>query len=216
MLLFAFLLYRAPKDEGQSETREAIQDGPGSDLVEHHDRQGRSYRYRRTNDRLRAAAMVAGGTFEGLVGFAVGEIAIIEQVMRRMPLWIAIGTNRLVIAGFATAALTHLTAVLGTDGQFPWNIVVMTVPAVLIGGQLAGWLADRVPQDALRRFLAGFLIVLALVTLARAALDAGAPATWLMIGAAVVLFGLISGLLWRRRVMSAKLCCSSSAYYCHP
>jgi uncharacterized membrane protein YfcA len=158
--------------------------------------------------------MAVGGAFEGLVGFAVGEIAVTEQVMRRMPLRVAIGTNHLIIAGSAGAgALTHLTAVLG-GGGFPWEIVAMTVPAVLIGGQLAGWLAGRVPQDALRRFLAAFLIVLALITIARAATDAGIAADWFLIAAAVVLFGLVGLLLWRGSALAAKLCYSSDAYYC--
>jgi uncharacterized membrane protein YfcA len=214
MLLFSFLLYRAPKEDGQAGGSE-FRDARRAELVEHRDRGGRFYRYRRTNDRLRAAAMAVGGAFEGLVGFAVGEIGVTDQVMRRMPLRVAIGTNHLIIAGSATAAaLTHLAAVLGGSGGFPWDIVAMTVPAVLIGGQLAGWLAGRVPQDALRRFLAAFLIVLALVTIARAAVDAGIAAEWLLIGAAVVLFGLIGRLLWRRGELAAKLCYSSGAYYC--
>jgi uncharacterized membrane protein len=139
---------------------------------------------------------------------------VTEQVMRRMPLRVAIGTNHLIIAGAAGAgALTHLTAVLG-GGGFPWEIVAMTVPAVLIGGQLAGWLAGRVPQDALRRFLAAFLIVLALITIVRAATDAGIAADWFLIAAAVFLFGFIGLLLWRRSALAAKLCYSSDAYYC--
>jgi hypothetical protein len=92
MLLFSFLLYRAPKEDDESDNGAAIQDVPGAELVEHRDRQGRSCQCRRTNDRLRAAAMAVGGAFEGLVGFAVGEIAVTEQVMRRMPLRVAIGT----------------------------------------------------------------------------------------------------------------------------
>lgn len=217
MLLFSFLLYRAPKED-QAGTAAAIADVPRAKLVEHRDRQGRTYRYRRTNDRLRAAAMAVGGAFEGLVGFAVGEIAVTEQTMRRMPLRVAIGTNHLIIAGSAiAAALTHLTAVLGGGGsRFPWSIVAMTVPAVLIGGQLAGWLAGHVPQDALRRFLAAFLIVLSAVTIARAVADAGIAADWLLIGATVVLFGLIGRLLWRRGALAAKLCYSSRFYYWPP
>jgi hypothetical protein len=103
MLLFSFLLYRAPREEGESGGAPAIQTVPRAELVEHRDRQGRAYRYRRTNDRLRAAAMAIGGAFEGLVGFAIGEIAVTEQVMRRMPLRVAIGTNHLIIAGAAGA-----------------------------------------------------------------------------------------------------------------
>lgn len=84
----------------------------------------------------------------------------------------------------------------------------MTVPAVLIGGQLAGWLAGRVPQDALRRFLAGFLILLALLTIVRAILNAGISAM------CIVLFGLVGTVLWRRSALKAKLCYTSGRYYC--
>jgi uncharacterized membrane protein YfcA len=86
MLLFSFLLYRAPKEDGRPGGGAPRQDSPEGELVEHRDRQGRTYRYRRTNDRLRAGAMAVGGTLEGLVGFAVGEIGVTEQVTRRMPL----------------------------------------------------------------------------------------------------------------------------------
>jgi hypothetical protein len=58
-----------------------------------------------------------------------------------------------------------------------------------------------------------FLIVLALITIARAATDAGVAADWLLIAAAVILFGLIGRLLWRRSALAAKLCYSSDAYY---
>jgi hypothetical protein len=63
-------------------------------------------------------------------------------------------------------------------------------------------------------FLAGFLIVLAVLTIGRAILSAGLSFTWFVIIAGLALFGLVSAVLWRRRVMQAKLCYTSGRYYC--
>jgi uncharacterized membrane protein YfcA len=52
----------------------------------------------------------------------------------------------------------------------PWNVPVMTVPAVLIGGQTAAFVAGRVNPDMLKRTLVGLLIFLAVVTVLRALL----------------------------------------------
>jgi uncharacterized membrane protein YfcA len=218
MLLFSYLLYRAPTEEESGQQAEAPEGSRAqrSSPVEHRDAQDRTYRYRRRNDVLRASAMAVGGFFEGLVGFSVGEIGVTEQVLRGMPIRVAIGTNHLIIAGSATAAaLTHIALVFQRGDEVPWNLLAMTVPAVLIGGQLAGWLAGRVPQDALRRFLAAFLIVLALVTGVRTAISGGLPVVgWVLIVATLVLSGIVGLFLWKRRELAAKFCYASGAYYC--
>ncbi len=149
MLMFGYLLYRSPTEEeigGRAQEERADLPGHGRP-VEHCDAQGRVYRYRRQNDRLRAGAM--------------------------------------------------------------------TVPAVLIGGRLAGWLAGRVSQDMLRRVLAVFLIILALVTGVRAAAGGELPvAGWVLAIAALVVFGLAGIFLWRGRELAAKFCYASGFYYC--
>jgi uncharacterized membrane protein YfcA len=226
MLVFSYLLFRAPAEEPGGRQEEAAQ-GVGAEegaadedtaQVEHRDRLGRTYRYQRTNDPLRAVAMAVGGLFEGLVGFSVGEIGITEQMLRGIPIRVAIGTSHLVIAGSATAAaLTHVTVVLQRGEQIPWNLMAMTVPAVLLGGQLAGWLAGRVPEDALRRGLAAFLVALALLTGLRAASSSELPiAGWALVAAVLFLVGIIGLLLWKRRELAAKLCYISGGYYCPP
>ena len=160
--------------------------------------------------------MALGGFFEGLVGFSVGEIGITEQVSRQIPVRIAIGTNHAIIAGTASAAaLTHLTVVFQGGGSIPWNLLAMTVPAVLIGGQPAGWLAGRVSQDLLRRILAGFLIVLALVTIGRALVSGELSAPIGAVVVATLMVSILVGLfLWQGRQLKAKWCYISDWYYC--
>jgi uncharacterized membrane protein YfcA len=227
MLIFSYLLFRAP-EEAESEEQNVSQQparpeegdlSNSAGLVEHRDSKGRIYRYQRRNGPLRAGAMAVGGLFEGLVGFSVGEIGITEQTLRGIPIRVVIGTSHLVIAGSATAAaLTHVTVVLRQGETIPWNLLAMTVPAVLIGGQLAGWLAGRVAEDALRRGLAAFLVGLAPITGVRAAANGGLPvAVWVLIAAALLLFGLVGLLLTWRRKLAAKCCyISNYYYYCPP
>jgi len=100
------------------------------------DRQGRVYRYRVLNDAWRGAAVAIGGIFHGLVGFSAGEVSTVEQVFREMPVRVASGNSHLIIASASiAAAFTHLgvSAVQGT--KVPWNILAITIPTVLVGGQ---------------------------------------------------------------------------------
>ena len=92
-----------------------------------------------------------------------------EQVLRGMPVRIAAGNAHLIIAGASiTAALTHLgvSAVQGTI--VPWNLLVATIPAVMIGGQLAALVAGRIPQHSLRLVLSAFLLFVGGISLYRA------------------------------------------------
>jgi hypothetical protein len=109
-------------------------------LTQHVDRQGRVHRYRLLNDVWRAAATSVGCIFHGLVGFSAGELSTVEQVLRGMPVRMASGNSHLIIASASiAAAFTHLgvSAVHGT--AVPWNILAITIPTVLVGGQLPLW-----------------------------------------------------------------------------
>lgn len=128
----------------------------------------------------------------------------------------AIGTNHLVILSTATAAsLTHISVVFNQGGQIPWNILVMTTPAVLIGGQLTRWLAGRVSENVLRHFLAGFLIILALITRGRVVVTGKLSAlTWILLAALLFVVGVAALFLWRGHDLKAKFCYASGVCYC--
>ncbi len=190
LMLFCYLLIRETAAARRS-------DSSGADALfsEHTDKKGRAYRYRRKNDAWRAGIAAVGGVFQGLVGFSAGEVSTVEQVLRGVPVRLAAGNAHLIIAAASiSAAITHLSIDATTGAQFPWNILVATAPAVLIGGQIASVVAGRLPQTALRLVLTWFLALIGVVSLYRASL---APQLhmpgWLVI---VILALVISTLLY--------------------
>jgi uncharacterized membrane protein YfcA len=131
-----------------------------------------TYTYHYNPDARRNLVVSTGGIFEGLVGFGIGVFGVSDLVYRRIPMRVAIGTSHFVIMVTALAALApHVYEVVFTGTRvIPWNLPIMTVPAVLIGGQTAAFVAGRVNPDMLKRTLVGLLMFLAVVTVLRALL----------------------------------------------
>ena len=207
---FAWLLIR--------ETIAAVPDpttkSPEPGMKEHRDRSGRIYRYRVRNDAWRASAAGIGGIFQGLVGFSAGELSTIEQVLRGMPIRIAAGDSHLIIAAASiSAAVIHLGVSAQQGTQVPWNLVAITIPAVLIGGQLAAVLAGRIPQDKLRLVLAAFLLFIGALSAYRASVGAGIHLPGWVLGAvllAILAVTLLFVRQWSRRIKN----CNASAEAC--
>jgi uncharacterized protein len=191
LILFAFLLIR--------ETAEAALSHSGEDAGvlpnQHTDSQGRIYRYHRQNDGWRAGVAAIGGAFQGLVGFSAGEMSTVEQVLRGIPVRLAAGNAHLIIAAASiSAGATYLSIDATTGAKIPWNILAATVPAVLIGGQIASFLASRMPQTTLKLVLSCFLALVGVISFYRASL---APQLhwpgWLVL---IVLVLVVIALLW--------------------
>jgi len=84
--------------------------------------------------------------------------------LRGIPIRVAIGTSHMVIMIVAFAAVApHIYKALA-GGSIPWNIIAMTIPAVLIGGQVAPKVTGLLPQPVLKRALATILLILCLIT----------------------------------------------------
>jgi uncharacterized membrane protein YfcA len=223
LIAFGYLLVRETTEEVHAEEardRSAEAAGPGIKL--HLDRKGRVYRYRLRNDRWRASAAGFGGILQGLVGFSSGELSTVEQVLRGMPVRIAAGNSHLIIfAASISAAFAHLSVSAAQGTAVPWNVVAASAPAVLIGGQLAGFLAGRIPQDTMRLVLAGFLTFIGALSAYRASVGAGIhlPA-WVLWATSLLCLAGIAVLVRRRRgassvasAISSAGCCSGK---CHP
>jgi uncharacterized membrane protein YfcA len=134
---------------------------------EHRDRRGGSYTYRGRQDQLLAGSV--GGFFSGFLGFGVGVLGVAHLAIRRIPIRIAVGTSHfvvLLVTGAAVAA--YLVEIVAADLSPRWNIIFMNAIAVLIGGQLAAWLAGRLPEHKTRRVRVVLLMALSAVTLYRA------------------------------------------------
>ena len=141
----------------------------GKALHVHRDRKGHRYRYRRPRPIEQALVGVIGGAFTGVTGFGVGVLGVSHLVLRRIPLRVAVGTSHFVILIVTCAAVaTHLVEVTTRHLTPAWNIIAANVVAVLVGGQLAAWLAGRLPAHRMRQVLVTLLLVLAVATLARA------------------------------------------------
>ena len=190
LILFSYLLIR----EGDEKRKHDPNQG-NSMIAQHSDRRGRVYRYQRQNDVWRAGTAAIGGVFQGLVGFSAGEMSTVEQVLRGVPMRLAAGNAHLIIAGASiSAAITHLAVDATTGSRIPWNILAATVPAVLMGGQIASVVAGRLSQTTMRLVLSSFLALVGVVSFYRASL---APQLhWPAWVVAVVLVAVTSGLLW--------------------
>lgn len=204
LLLFSFLLIR--------ETAEAQKphagDSSAEALEEHRDAQGRVYHYRRLNDVLRAATTAVGGVFQGLVGFSAGEMSTVEQVLRGVPVRLAAGNAHLIIAAASiSAAITHLAVDAATGAHIPWNILAATVPAVLIGGQIASVVAGRLPQATLRLVLSVFLAVVGVISFYRASL--ASQLHWPVWLVPVLLGAVVAGLIWMLVKQRRKPTCAT-------
>ncbi|SNZ12486.1 Sulfite exporter TauE/SafE [Natronoarchaeum philippinense] len=143
------------------------------------DKDGNEYRYDRSGYLRRFGTYGFGGIFQGVAGFGIGEIGIVSMLTSSIPVRVAIGTNHIVVA--TTAIIASLTHVFGGGlvghgtmnlASTPWNMVVFTVPATVIGGQIAPYVAAALDTSTLKLFVASLfaLISTALFVIAGQAL----------------------------------------------
>jgi len=115
-------------------------------------------------------ATVGGGSLTGLLGVGIGEV-ILPQLVRIscMPVPLAAGTSvAVVIATALTAACVQFLSLAesvsaggsmvdGLAEVVPWNLVKFTIPGVLLGGQIAPYLAGKgvFKDEEIETFAAG-------------------------------------------------------------
>ena len=123
------------------------------------------------------ASVTAGGAFlTGLLGVGVGEV-VLPQLVKQccMPLPVAAGTSvAVVVVTAAVAAVVQFFALAQATGGdvasvVPWALVQWTIPGVLVGGQLAPYLASRsaFSDEQIERFAASLFTVVGLAFAAK-------------------------------------------------
>jgi uncharacterized membrane protein YfcA len=97
------------------------------------------------------------GSLTGIVGVGGGFLIVPALVLLRMPLREAVGTSLLIITG------TCAVGFLGYLGhvRLDWTAVMLVAAGTLPGIALGSYLHRFVPQSALRRGFAAFLVVIA-------------------------------------------------------
>lgn len=111
-----------------------------------------------------------GGLFLGLIGSGQGALNGYYLLRRRqLPTQVAVATSVLVIAVTGLAAsLGYLFTFARSGGDVltqVFNLVIYTVPGVVIGGQLAPMLSARLDQHTMERLLATILVLVGGITL---------------------------------------------------
>jgi uncharacterized membrane protein YfcA len=142
------------------------------------DRDGEAYRYTWGGYLERFGNYSVGGTFQGLAGFGIGELGIISMLRTDVPVRVAIGTNHIVVA--VTAVLASVVHVFGGGlvpgghslslASTPWNMVVFTVPATVLGGQIAPYVSNSLDTGTIQH---GVGVLFAVISLALFLLAAG-------------------------------------------
>jgi uncharacterized membrane protein YfcA len=196
LMLKANLSHEEPSESAGEATPETTADGGTQDLpndsgklgpagvgidengaVTRVDRQGDTYSYTWSGYLERFANYSVGGIFQGLAGFGIGELGIISQIRTNVPVRVAIGTNHIVVA--STAILASVVHVFGGAivpgahsmnlAATPWNMVVFTVPATVIGGQIAPYVSNALDTGTIQKGVGVLFTVIALALFGMAA-----------------------------------------------
>ncbi len=200
LLPLAILLLRETRHSSDGLLATSTIDAP-TDLPYKHkvDRKGRTYVYRVKNDMISGVCAFFGGLLQGLVGFSSGELNSAVQILRKTPVRIATGTAHLIIFGASlAAACTHIVILFQDKGSIPWNILAMTIPAVLLGGQIAGLVAGRLPQRIIQMIMGRFLVLIGFLCLYRALtlMNIHLSAWFLFVACALFLLSLVLSFLY--------------------
>jgi uncharacterized membrane protein YfcA len=99
----------------------------------------------------------------------LGEImTTLLAVRHRFPLHLGTATSVFVVAlTVLAAALTHSYFLFQNDLGLPWNLVLVMVLAVLVGGQIAPRLATKLSEVFLKRALVTMFVFVGFIMIWR-------------------------------------------------
>jgi uncharacterized membrane protein YfcA len=128
------------------------------------DSEGREYRYRAPRTGFGGRVFTAVGAFlTGMVSVGIGEVIVPQLTKRGVPVAIAAATSvAVVIVTAVCASFTLIGQLIGEAGMaaVPWNLVLYTIPGVIIGGQIGPRLQGRISHRAMELAIASLFVVL--------------------------------------------------------
>ena len=127
-------------------------------------RDGTIYEYPAPRQGRGVLATGLGGFLTGLLGVGIGEVVMPQLVKRNsVPIPVAAATSVfIVIVVVASASFTQITTLIAEGGlnSVPWNVVVYTIPAVIIGGQIGPRLQGKISQRSMEKGIAYLFFVI--------------------------------------------------------
>ncbi len=167
MLFIAYEMFthRKPasvKTEAGESTENTQNDRP---MREIRARDGTVYTYRTPKQGLGAIITSIGAFLTGLLSVGIGEV-VMPQLSKRngVPIPVAAATSVfVVIIVVAAASFTHISALIAGGGMsaVPWDLVMYTIPAVIIGGQIGPRLQGKIPQRTMEISIGVLFFVIA-------------------------------------------------------
>lgn len=170
-LSYEILKFHGPAPEiGDDESAEALAaDADRRPIREITDRTGHTYRFRAPRQGKGVAATGIGAFLTGLLGVGIGEVVMPQLVKRNhVPVPVAAATSVTVVIVVVAASSFTLISTLVAQGGFqavPWNVVVYTVPAVIIGGQIGPWLQGKIAQRTMEKAIAYLFVIVGIAML---------------------------------------------------
>ena len=131
---------------------------------------GETFRSRVANKTIIRSVSAVGGFFMGMISTGLGELNSYFLLQKfKIPSKVAVATSVFTVAFTALVAATaHLISFINAGGETlstVLNLVIFTVPGVIIGGQIGPFVATRISQHALEKTLGGLFVFVALLTL---------------------------------------------------
>jgi uncharacterized protein len=124
---------------------------------------GATYTYNKPRQGVGVIATGVGGFLTGLLGVGIGEVVMPQLAKRnRVPIPVAAATSVfVVIVVVAAASFTQISSLVAEGGlrAIPWNVVIYTIPAVIIGGQIGPRLQGKISQHTMERSI-GYLFLI--------------------------------------------------------
>ena len=125
---------------------------------------GTTYTYDAPRQGKGAAATGLGAFLTGLLGVGIGEVVMPQLVKtNKVPIPVAAATSVFtVIVVVASASFTQISSLIAQGGvnAVPWNVVVYTIPAVIIGGQIGPRLQGKIKQRTMEKAIAYLFLVI--------------------------------------------------------
>jgi len=176
MVFIAYLLFKGQGPEEILETDGDIQkrglfnrSPQHGELRKTVDNRGNEYQYRFHKPRFGTIPLGLGGFLTGLVGVGIGEVTIPLLVRRyRFPVAVAAATSILVvIVTVMSASFAQFIGLINQGGinAIPWHLVMYTVPAVIIGGQIGPRLQGVIPAQTVERVIGVLFTIIAVAFL---------------------------------------------------
>ncbi len=127
------------------------------------DSENNKYEYKVCNARQGRVLNGIGGFAAGFISFGIGESAITTLRVRcGLPMKIAAGTSVFIVTVTVLIATLADTVLVGIE-SVPWELVIFTIPGVLIGGQIGPRIATRVSSETSEKLMIAIFVTFGLI-----------------------------------------------------